>query len=164
MSVAPLTEPAAVEKDYPEVKAETFGFFPIPLVDNILPPAHPAGPAKFIYAKSPHVAEAKQYLAFLMKPENLQYLLDNTPQFSALDFTGLKDKWTPSQKEFIDAYPPKTIVYQDAVKYVNPQWMDMGKDIVGIFTGSLTPEDMLKNVDQRRADMANAAKDPAWAQ
>ena len=40
---------------------------------------HPAGPAKFIYSRSQHVAEAKQYLAFLMQPENLQYLLDNTP-------------------------------------------------------------------------------------
>jgi raffinose/stachyose/melibiose transport system substrate-binding protein len=40
--------------------------------------------------------------------------------------------------------------------------MDMGKDIVSMFTGVMTPDDVLKSIDQRRADMAKAAKDPAW--
>jgi raffinose/stachyose/melibiose transport system substrate-binding protein len=162
MSVATLTEPVAIEKDYPDVKATSFGFFPMPLVDNTLAPAHPAGPSKFIYAGSKHIEEAKQYLAFLMQPENLQYLLDNTPEFASLDFTGLKDKWTPEQKAFLDAYPAKSIVYQDAVNYLNPQWMDMGKDLTAMFTGAMTPEDVAKSIDQRRADMAKTAKDPAW--
>jgi raffinose/stachyose/melibiose transport system substrate-binding protein len=164
MSVSTLTTPTSIEKDYPTVKADTFGFFPMPLVDNTLAPAHPAGPSKFIYSKSTHIAEAKQYFNFLMKPENLQYLLDNTTDFAALDFTGLKDKWNAAQKEFLGAYPAKTIVYQDAVKYVNPQWMDMGKDMVAMFTGTLTPDGVLKNIDQRRADMAKTAKDSAWPQ
>lgn len=164
MAVTTLTAPISIEKDYPDVKATNFGFFPMPLVDNMQAPAHPAGPSKFIYSGSKHIAEAKQYLAFLMQPENLQYLLDNTPDFATLAFSGLKDKWTPEQKEFLEAYPAKSIVYQDAVKYVNPQWMDMGKDMVAMFTGAMTPEDVLKSIDQRRADMAKTAKDPAWPQ
>lgn len=164
MSVTTLTAPVSIETDYPDVPAQTFGFFPMPLADNTLAPAHPAGPSKFIYSGSPHVEEAKQYLAFLMKPENLQYLLDNTPEFADLNFSGLKAKWTPEQQEFLDTYPAKTIVYQDAVNYLNPQWMDMGKDMVGMFTGAMSPADVLASIDQRRADMANTAKDPAWAQ
>jgi raffinose/stachyose/melibiose transport system substrate-binding protein len=163
MAVTTLTAPISIEKDYPPAKATDYGFFPMLLVDNQLAPAHPAGPSKFIYSKSQHVDEAKQYLAFLMKPENLQYLLDNTPDFASLDFSGLKSKWTPEQQEFIDAYPTKTIVYQDAVTYVNPQWMDIGKDMVSMFTGAMTPEDVLKSIDQRRAEMAATAKDPAWS-
>jgi raffinose/stachyose/melibiose transport system substrate-binding protein len=163
MMVNTLSQPAGIEKDFPEVKAETFGFFPIPLVDNQLAPAHPAGPAKFIYSKSPHIAEAKQYLAFLTQPENLQFLLDNTPAFITLNFTGLKEKWTAPQQEFLSTYPAKTIVYQDAVNYVNPQWMDIGKDLSGMFAGTQNPEDILKNIDQRRADMASTAKDAAWS-
>jgi raffinose/stachyose/melibiose transport system substrate-binding protein len=161
MAVTTLTAPVSIEKDF-KTKATDFGFFPIPLVDNQLAPAHPAGPSKFIYSGSKHVAEAKQYLTYLMKPENLQYLLDNTPDFAALNFSGLKAKWTPEQQAFIDTYPTKTIVYQDAVKYVNPQWMDMGKDMVAMFQGSITPVDVLKNIDQRRADMAKTAKDTNW--
>ena len=38
----------------------------------------------------------------------------------------------------------------------------MGKDMVAMFTGSMTPEDVLKSIDQRRADMAATANDPAW--
>lgn len=163
MSLATLTTPVAMATDFPEVKAEDFGFFPIPLADNQLAPAHPAGPSKFIYAKSAHIEEAKQYLAFLMEPENLQYLLDNTPQFASLDFSGLTAKWTPEQQEFMDTYAVKTIVYQDAVNYVNPQWMDIGKDMVTMFTGDMTPADVLASIDQRREEMALTAVDPAWA-
>ena len=164
MSVTTLTAPVAIEADFPDVPATTFGFFPMPLADNTLAPAHPAGPSKFIYSGSPHVEQAKQYLAFLMQPENLQYLLDNTPDFADLNFSGLQAKWTPEQQAFIDTYPTKSIVYQDAVNYLNPQWMDIGKDMVGMFTASMTPEEVLASIDQRRTDMANTAKDPAWAQ
>jgi raffinose/stachyose/melibiose transport system substrate-binding protein len=162
MTLNTLTFPTSVEKNFPDVKADTFGFFPIPLLDNQLSPAHPAGPSKFIYSKSQHIAEAKQYLEYLMKPENLQYMLDNTTDFASLDFSGLKAKWNPAQQEYLAKYPAKTIVYQDAVNYVNPQWMDMGKDMVSMFSGSMAPADVLKSIDQRRAEMAATAKDPAW--
>lgn len=162
MGLSTLTTPVAIETDYPETAATNFGFFPMPLADNQLAPAHPAGPSKFIYSGSPQVDVAKQYLAFLMEPENLQYLLDNTPDFADLNFSGLTAKWTPEQQEFLDSYAAKSIVYQDAVNYLNPQWMDIGKDMVAMFTGSMTPEDVLASIDQRRAEMAQTAADPAW--
>ena len=162
MAVSTLTAPISIENDY-GVPASTFGFFPMPLVDNLQAPAHPAGPSKFIYSGSAHIEEAKQYLAFLTQPENLQYLLDNSPEFATLAFSGLTPKWTPEQQEFLDAYPAQAIVYQDSVNYVNPQWMDMGKDMVAMFTGAMTPEEVLQSIDQRRSDMAKTANDPAWA-
>jgi raffinose/stachyose/melibiose transport system substrate-binding protein len=94
----------------------------------------------------------------------LQYLLDNSDEFASLNFSGLEEKWTPEQQEFLDTYPVKTIVYQDVVNYVNPQWMDIGKDLTGMFTGSMTPEDVLMSIDERRAEMAKTASDPAWAE
>ena len=99
-----------------------------------------------------------------MEPENLQYLLDNTPDFAALNFSGLEAKWTPEQQEFLDTYPAKTIVYQDAVNYLNPQWMDIGKDMVAMFTGAMTPEDVLASIDQRRAEMADHGQRPGLAE
>jgi raffinose/stachyose/melibiose transport system substrate-binding protein len=56
MAVTTLTAPVSVETDYPDVKAQTFGFFPMPLADNMLAPAHPAGPSKFIYSGSPNTS------------------------------------------------------------------------------------------------------------
>jgi raffinose/stachyose/melibiose transport system substrate-binding protein len=163
MTVSELSRAQRIAADFPDVKASTFGFFPMPLVDNQLQPVHPAGPTKFIYSKSPHIDQAKQFLAYLMEPENLQFLIDNTPDFETLPFTGVESKWDADQLAFLDAYPAKTIVYQDAVLYVNPQWMDIGKDLVGMFGGSMTPADVLQSVDQRRSELAATAKDPAWA-
>jgi raffinose/stachyose/melibiose transport system substrate-binding protein len=163
MTVSELSRAQKIEADFPDIKASSFGFFPMPLVDNQLQPVHPAGPAKFVYSKSPHIDQAKQFLAFLMEPENLQYMIDNTPDFETLPFTGLGSKWDAEQLAFLDAYPAKTIVYQDAVLYVNPQWIDIGKDLVSMFSGSMTPADVMTSVDQRRAEQAATAKDPAWA-
>ena len=162
MTVAQLTTPVAIETDFPDVKASTFGMFPIPIFDNQLQPVHPAGPAKFIYSKSQHVDQAKQYLDFLMQPENLQYLLDNTPLFASLPFSGVKSKWDDAQTAFLNTYAAKTLVYQDVVNYLNPQWIDLGKDMVSMFTGSMTPADVMASIDQRRTEMATTAKDPAW--
>jgi raffinose/stachyose/melibiose transport system substrate-binding protein len=164
MTVSPLTMAVATASEFPDVKASSFGFFPIPIFDNQFQPVHPAGPTKFVYSKSAHVEQAKQYLEFLMEPENLQYLLDNTPQFASLPFTGIEPKWDADQTAFLDAYPAKTLVYQDVVNYLNPQWMDIGKDMVAMFTASMTPEDVLASIDERRAEMAAAAQDPAWQQ
>jgi raffinose/stachyose/melibiose transport system substrate-binding protein len=155
--------PQQVEKDYPNVKADTFGFFVMPLADNQLLNLNPAGPTHFIYSGSQHIAEAKQYFNFLTQPENLQYFLDNTPRFMTLPFPGLKSKFSPALQAFIDAHKDaRGTVYQTAVNYVNPQWMDIGKDLVAMFNGSLTPADVLKSIDQRRTDMAKTAKDPNW--
>ena len=163
MTVANLTFPQQVEHDYPDVKADTFGEFVIPLADNQLLNINPAGPTKFIYSGSQHIDEAKQYFDFLTQPDNMQYLLDNTPAMSSLPFSGLKSNLLPSEQAFLDAHTDRGIVYQTAVTYVNPQWIDIGKDLTAMFTGAMQPEDVLVNIDKRRANLAKAAQDPAWS-
>jgi len=144
------------------MKADTFGQFMMPLADNQVLNINPAGPTKFIYSGSPHIAEAAQYFNFLTQPENMQYLIDNTPTMQTLPFPGVKSKLLPSQQAFLDAHPERGTVYQTAVNYVNPQWMDIGKDLTAMFTGAMTPEDVLASIDSRRAELATAAQDPAW--
>lgn len=151
-------------KANPEMKEDDFGFFVIPLADNQFYYINPGGPSKFVYSQGNNIEAAKQYLAFLSQPENLQYLIDNTPSFTNLNFPGLKDKYTAEQKKLFEAYPKKGTDLQDYVNYVNPQWMDMGKDIAAMFVQSIEPMDILKSIDKRRADMAKVAKDPAWTE
>ena len=100
------------------------------------------------------------------EPENLQYLLDNTPEFTSLPFSGTESNLLPSQQAFLDSFPPEKrgTVYQTAVTYVNPQWIDIGKDLTAMFTGDMQPEDVLVSIDNRRADLAKTAKDPAWGE
>lgn len=151
-----------IEKADPNVKADGFGYFVIPLADNQIYYVNPGGPSKFIYSGSEHIEEAKEYLAYLAKPENLQYMLDNDSTVSNLNFSGLKDKYNAEQKKMMETYTKKGTDIQDYVNYVNPQWMDMGKDIVAMLSNSMKPKEVLESIDKRRADMAAVAKDPAW--
>ncbi|WP_119066489.1 ABC transporter substrate-binding protein [Aggregatilinea lenta] len=147
------------------VPASTFGFFVMPLADNQLLNVNPAGPSKFIYSGSEHIEEAKEYLRFLARPENLQYMIDNTPEFASLNFTGVTSKYSEEEQAFFDAYADKRgTVYQTAVNYLNPQWMEIGQDLSAMFIGDIEPIDVLQHIDERRADMAQAAQDPAWAE
>ena len=163
MTVANLTFAQQAKNDYPDFNIDSLGVFVIPLGDNQVLNVNPAGPTKFIWIGSKYVDEAKQFLDFLAQPDSLQYRIDNDPNSPTLPFPGIKSKLLPSQQTFLDDHTKRGVVYQTAVTYVNPQWMDMGKDIVSMFTGAMTPEDVLKSIDQRRTDMATTAKDPAWA-
>ena len=147
------------------LKASSIGYFPVPLLDNQLQPAHPAGPTWMISSKSKNIDAAKAWLAYMTQPDTLQWLIDNTPDFQTLPFASLnlKAKWDANQTAFFGAYAlPKTVVTQDAVTYFNPQWMDIGKDEVSMFTGKMKPADVLKAIDTRRTTAAKTAKDPAW--
>lgn len=152
---------AELENDYPETNPEDYGVFLMPLADNQVLNLNPAGPTMFIASASPNIDAAKQYFAFLTQPENMKYFVDNVPNATGLPFEGVAKKLPPEIQEFM-ANPKRGTVYQTAVNYVNPQWMDIGKDLTAMFTGAMTPEDVLSNIDKRRAELARAAKDPAW--
>jgi raffinose/stachyose/melibiose transport system substrate-binding protein len=152
----------SVQHDYPTFDVNKIGLMLMPLADNQVLNLNPAGPSKFIWSGSKHIAQAEQFFDFLTQTANLQNLLDNNPAFSQMGFTGVKSKLLPFQSTFMDAHPTRGVVYQTAVTYVNPQWMDIGKDIVAMLTGSETPQQVLANIDQRRATEAKAASDPNW--
>jgi raffinose/stachyose/melibiose transport system substrate-binding protein len=152
-----------VEHDYPDMKASDIGVFLMPLADNQRVNINPAGPTHFIYSGSAHIDAAKQYLDFLAQPENVNYFIDNTPTAMTLPFEGAKSKFSADVQALFDAHKDaRGTVYQTAVNYVNPQWMDIGADLTAMFTGAMEPAKVLANIDKRRGDLAKAAKDPAW--
>jgi raffinose/stachyose/melibiose transport system substrate-binding protein len=163
MTVNRLGLPAEIEAADPSASADDYGFFLMPLADNQIWNVNPAAPSKFIYSGSEHVDAAKAYFEFLARPESLQFLLDNEPQFVVLNFDGVTAELTEAQQAFVDAYPNQGTVLQTAVNYVNPQWIEMGQDIVAMFTGAQSPVEVLEAIDGRRAEMAMAADDPGWS-
>jgi raffinose/stachyose/melibiose transport system substrate-binding protein len=163
MTLSELSRGSQIAAAFPTFKATDFGYFPIPILDNQLQPTHPAGPTWMIYSKSSHVEQAKKWLSFMMEPANLQWLIDNTPDFQTLPFTGVKAKWDASQQAFFDGYKQaQTVVLQDGVNYVNPQWMMIGQDFTAMFTGKATPQKVLEMIDTERTKEAKTAKDPSW--
>ena len=142
--------------------ADDIGFFVMPIADNQMLNVNPVGPTRFIYSGSKNVDAAKQYLAFLAQPENLQYMIDNVAKFQNLPYSGLTTKYSGTVKEFYEMYSEYGTVLQTSVKYVNPQWMEIGKEIVSVIQGTEDALTMLGNIDNNRADQATAAQDSAW--
>ena len=162
MTVNRFGLPKQIATAFPEVAEDNFGFFLLPLADNQIWNTNPAAVSKFIYSGSANIEAAKAYFEFLASPESLQYMLDNEPQFTLLNFDGVTASLTADQQAFIDTYKSQGTVYQTAVNYVNPQWMDVGTDLTALVTGAMTPAEVLESIDQRRTAMAVAAKDPSW--
>lgn len=162
MTVANQGFPTELHDAYPDFPAEDIGFFVMPLLDNQVLNMNPVGPTRFIYSGSANIDAAKQYLAFIADPENLQYQIENVPKFNTLPFTTAADAYSEEISGFYAAYQEHGTVYQTSVKYVNPQWMEIGKELTAVILGDETSEQMLKNIDRNRADQAAAAQDPAW--
>ena len=162
MTVANQGFGAEVNKVDPTFSVDDIGYFVIPLVDNQILNMNPCGPSRFIYSGSKNADAAKKYLEFVARPENLQYMIENVPKYNTLPYTGVKDKYPQSVKDFYNAYKEKGTVYQVAVKYLNPQWMDIGKDLTAMLVGDVTPETILQNIDKKRNDQAAASKDTSW--
>lgn len=162
MTVANQGLPQQVADLNAGLTADDIGFFVIPLADNQMLNVNPVGPTRFIYSGSENMDAAKQYLAFLAQPENLQYMIDNVAKFQSLPFSGVTPKYAGTVKDFYDMYADKGTVLQTAVKYVNPQWMEIGKELVSVIQGTEDDLAMLGNMDKNRADQATAAQDAAW--
>jgi len=153
---------AEVEAIGGDLKAADIGYFVIPLVDNQILNVNPVGPSRFIYSGGKNIDAAKLYLAYIAKTENVQYLIDNVSKNNVLPFSGVQDKYSEIIKTFYSTYTTHGTVLQTTVKYVNPQWMEIGKELTAMILGDTSSEDVLKNIDKNRADQAAAAKDTAW--
>ncbi len=157
----------AIKRDYPDATDE-FGMFLIPLLDNHTSQSDPYGPAKFASANTKYPDAVKAYFAFLMRPENLQYKLDNAADgWTTLDVTetaGVTQNYSEAEKELMSTLTDADygVVFQNRVKYFNDQWMEYCKDLTSLFLGEMTAEQVCDSIDERRATMAKAQGDAAW--
>jgi len=163
MMVNNLSFPASVVAADPSYPKTNLGFMPVPILDNQYINQNPGGPTKLVYKQGKHVAGALEYLNFLAEPANLQSWINNEPTVVTLPWTGVKGKWDATQLAFEKAFKPSpTPVFQADVNYVNPQWSNIGTDMVAMFTGQETPLQALQNIDMRRTQEAQAAGDTHW--
>ncbi len=145
--------------------ADDFGLFLIPICDNQYLNVHPTGPSRFIYSGSKNIDAAKQYLAFLLEKDNVQYLIDNAADVENLPVeVGQTPAYSDMTKDFLAQYDDEHsgMVLQDVVLYFNEQWMDINADLAAMFIGDMTSDQVLKGIDDRRAQLAKAAGDENW--
>jgi len=150
-----------VKSDFPDFDVNKLGIFVMPWGDNQAIGVNPASNAYFINKNGKHVEEAKKFFDFLAKPENLQKRLDGQPGLSELCWPEIKSKYSKEDQAYIDSLQ-KGMVVQAGVKYIDSQWMDVGKDLEAMYTGSLTPQQVLETIMNRRKEQAQLQKDPDW--
>lgn len=151
-----------VEADYPDFKAtEELGAFVMPWGDNQVIGVNPASNAYFINKESKYTEEAKQFFEFLARPENLQKRLDGQPELNALCWPEVESKYSEEDQAFIDSLEKANVV-QTSVNYIDSQWMDVGKDLEAMYTGAMTPEDVVNTIAKRRNEQAELQRDPGW--
>jgi len=124
MTLANLTFNQQVKNDYPDFNEDSLGVFVNPIADNQILNLNPAGPTMFIWTGSEHIDEAKQFFNFITQPDNLQYLVDNDVNSPTLPFPGITSKLLPYQEALLNSHQQpeqRGVVYQTAVKYVNPR-------------------------------------------
>jgi len=154
---------AEVNKVDPKFSADDIGYFVIPLADNQTLNVNPSGPSRFIFSGSKNAEAAKKYLAFMASADSLKYMTEKVSKFNKLPYTNAPSKYTDTIKDFYSRYPNQKTVLQTSVKYVNPQWMDIGKNMSALLLGEMKPDEVLAAIDKTRNEQAKAAKDSAWS-
>lgn len=160
MTIAAQGFGAKVADSYPEME-NNVGIFQIPFGDSDVLGINASSGAYFINAKGEHVEEALEFFRFLAEPENLQYRQDNNPEEMGLCWPEITPEYPEEINEYIDSLKSGTVL-QVGVKYIDPQFMDIGKDIEAMYTGAMTPEQVMENISQRRDEQAKLQKDEAW--
>ncbi len=144
---------------------EDFGIMLLPICDNQILNVHPTGPSKFICNASPNIDAAKLYLQYIATKDNIQYVIDNAHSINNLPFDlGQVSSHDEVTMEFLNRYSDDASgpVLQDVVTYFNEQWGEISDDILKMCEGTMSPDDVLKQIDARRASLAKTANDPAW--
>ncbi|MCM1535979.1 MAG: extracellular solute-binding protein [Clostridium sp.] len=142
-----------------------FGIMLLPICDNRILNVHPTGPSKFISNASRNIDAAKLYLQYIAAKDNIQYVIDNANSVNNLPFDlGQVTGHDEVTREFLDQFDDENsgLVLQDEVTYFNEQWGEISGDILKMCEGAMSPEDVLIQIDARRASLAQAADDPAW--
>lgn len=161
----PGTIQEIVDASNGEYTLDDFGMFYVPTLDNQVLNVHPVGPTRFIYSGSQNVDAAKAYLNYIASPESIQYMIDNEPKVENYPFNaGQTPAYSEYTTNFIDGSEKRGTVFQDSIKYLNPQWFEFGQDIIAYLNEDMTVDEVLQNVDARRTEQAQAAGDEAWAE
>lgn len=162
MAIANQGLGAEVNAIDPNFPVDQIGYFVAPLADNQTLNVNPSGPARFIFSGSENIDAAKAYLEYLATDESLTYLTENVGKFNKLPYSNAPSTYSDTIKDFYDRYPTSSTVYQTAVKYVNPQWMEIGSSLSAMLLGEMSEDEVLEDIDKNRAEQAKAASDPAW--
>jgi raffinose/stachyose/melibiose transport system substrate-binding protein len=152
----------SVLKANPDSDAQSWGMFPIPWLDNSTVSIERSAPTWFGNAKSRDPNAVLEFFRFLTRGDNLYRYAAGQPEGTSLSFPTRQVPLLPNEESFLRSAHLGGEPFQGGVKYIMGQWMEMESDFEQMLVGAITPKALLSSIDTRRANMAAAARDPAW--
>jgi raffinose/stachyose/melibiose transport system substrate-binding protein len=152
----------SVLKADPDSGAQSWGMFPIPWLNNRAVSIERSAPAWFGNAKSRDSAAVLAFFRFLTRADNLYRYAVGQPEGTSLSFPTQPVPLLPNEQSFLHSARLGGEPFQGAVTYIMGQWMEIEADFEQMLVGAMTGQAFLSGVDKRRANMAVAARDPAW--
>ena len=152
----------SVLKANPDSGAGSWGMFPIPWLDNRTVSIERSAPTWFGNANSRDREAVLQFFRFLTRQDNLDRYAAEQPEGTSLSFPTKQVPLLANEKDFFDNTRLGGEPFQGGVKYIMSQWMEIEADFEQMLAGAMTADRFLARVDERRANMAVAAADPAW--
>jgi len=151
-----------VLKTSPDSGAQNWGMFPIPWLDNRTVSIERSAPTWFGNARSRDRAAVLEFFRFLTREDNLYRYAAGQPEGTSLSFPTRPVPLLPNEQSFLGSAQLGGEPFQGGVKYIMAQWMEIEADFESMLVGALSPGRFLSGVDTRRANIATAARDPAW--
>jgi len=152
----------SVLKTNPDSGAESWGMFPIPWLDNRTVSIERSAPAWFGNAKSRDASAVLDFFRFLTREDNLYRYAANQPEGTSLSFPTRPVPLLPNEQSFLASARLGGEPFQGGVTYIMGQWMEIEASFEQMMVGAIGPKRFLSAIDERRANMAAAAQDPAW--
>ncbi|MFT3951894.1 MAG: ABC transporter substrate-binding protein [Oscillospiraceae bacterium] len=160
MTLELLGFPLKVTDKYPEMTGK-LGIFVMPWNDNQTLGINPASNAYFGNIHSDYPEEIKAFFRFLARHENLEKRFAGDPSEVSLCWKEVENRLPEEYQTYLSSLDRGTVM-QAGVKYIDPQWMEVGSDIEELYAGHLTVDDVLENLSRRRGEYAVISDDSAW--
>jgi raffinose/stachyose/melibiose transport system substrate-binding protein len=146
--------------DFPETTGK-MGIFVQPWADNQVLGINPGSNAYFINKKSKYIDEAKAFFEYLAQPDILKERLDGDTSQLALCWDGIDPKYPQSYTDYLSTLEKGTVM-QIGFPYSSIEWMDVGKDVSAMYSGAMTADQLVTNMQERVDKQAKLNKNSNW--
>lgn len=148
MGVVYTTFPTEVEAVNPDMPADTWGMFPIPLNDNDVFGVSAGGIGRCVN-KDTKVADAvKDYFNFLSQPENLTAYYNARLDLGPCSFTDIPGNVPVAYEDVMNHASGSGFTAEDGVLYWDNT--QVGNLIQAMYLGGSSAEDVLEGIDEFR--------------
>lgn len=148
MGVVYTTFPAEVEAMNAELTADSWGMFPIPLIDNTTFGVSAGGIGRCVNKDTKVDGAVKEYFDFLSKPENLQIYYDARLDLGACSFTDIPGNVPAAYEDIMTHVSTSGLSAEDGVSYWDAT--QVGNLMQSMFVGSTSSQDVLTGIDEMR--------------